>query len=282
MPHFHEQALFHSEDAALTRYACDGHDDPRPGAEEVGHTQLMFVLAGSFELRGSSGRDIADPSAVFLFAGGEEHVIRHPHGAGDVCLTLRGRVAERLTRERRGRVNLRPNGLLALHQLVKRSASLNKSWPGIGGVNPPAGAIASLNALQIEETVSAALDDDTAAPKGPRDLADAIAHEVALHFQESRSLDEIARAVGVSTFHACRVFRRARGTTIHQHRESLRLAHATALLLDTDRSIAEIASDVGFSSQAHLTHRLARAHGHTPGALRRLSRTDRADRRPSV
>jgi len=262
VPHFREQALFQSEAAELTRYACDGHDDPRPCAEEVGHAQLMFVLSGSFELRGSSGRDIADPSGVYLFAGGEEHVIRHPHGEGDVCLTLRGRVAGRLTRERRGKVSLRPGGLLALHQLVRRSASLD--------------------ALEIEETVSAALDDDAATPKGPRDLADAIAHEVALHFRESRSLDEIARAVGVSTFHACRGFRRARGTTIHHHRESLRLAHATALLLDTDRSIAEIASDVGFSSQAHLTHRLARAHGHTPGALRRLSRTDRADRRPSV
>lgn len=262
MPHFREQPLFQSEAAELTRYACDGHDDPRPAAEEVGHTQLMFVLSGSFELRGRAGREVADPSGVFLFAGGEEHVIRHPHGEGDVCLTLRGRAAARLTRERRGRVSLRPSALLGLHRLVRRGAALD--------------------ALFIEETIHAALDEAPLERAGPRDLADAIAYEIALHFREARSLEEIAQAVGVSTFHACRVFRRARGTTIHQHREALRLAHATALLLDTDRTIAEIASDVGFSSQAHLTHRLARAHGHTPGALRKLSRTDRADRRPSV
>jgi transcriptional regulator GlxA family with amidase domain len=44
------------------------------------------------------------------------------------------------------------------------------------------------------------------------------------------------------------------------------------LLLDTERPVAEIALETGFSDQSHLTRVFRRALGETPAALRRRFR----------
>lgn len=247
MPAFEVERLFRHGRHELMRYGCDGHDSPRPTLERVGCTQLMFVERGAFEVRGKGGRAIADPTSVFVQAVGDEHIIRHPRGGGDVCLTVRGPIAERCARLYRGRVSLSP-----------------LAWANLAALGDGAA-----DALALEELVCGALPD--AEPvRGSRvdPLAEAIAHQVALRYAEPIGLSELAAAVGVSEFHACRVFKRARGTTIHKYRDGLRLAHAISLLLDGAGSIAEIAAAVGYASQAHLTHRMSLAYQTTPAAVR--------------
>jgi AraC family transcriptional regulator len=73
----------------------------------------------------------------------------------------------------------------------------------------------------------------------------------------------------VSVAHACRAFRRATGATIHARVREARLRHALALLLDTDRPIADIAIDVGFANQGHLGNAFAARFGVSPGRARR-------------
>jgi transcriptional regulator GlxA family with amidase domain len=83
------------------------------------------------------------------------------------------------------------------------------------------------------------------------------------------NLGDLAQAAQVSVFHACRAFRRARGTTIARFRQDVRLRHALALLMDTSRTIAEIACEVGFANHAHLTNRFVLRFGLTPAEARR-------------
>ncbi|MFO0724041.1 MAG: AraC family transcriptional regulator [Myxococcota bacterium] len=258
MPAFHEEVLLRTGPHELMRYCCDGHDEPKPEREEVRSTQLMLVVRGAFEVRNARGRSIADPSAIYVQTEGDEHIIRHPQDGGDVCLTVRGPIATRWARAYQGRVTVDPRRWLEIVRVAQDPAA---------------------DGLALEEAVLGALPGEKPAPD-PHPLADAIAHQIALCYAEPRGLSELASAVGISEFHACRVFRRARGTTIHQHRDALRLAHAASLLLDTDQSIAEIATRVGFASQAHLTHRMSRAYGQTPAALRRAQRGVKRVTRP--
>jgi transcriptional regulator GlxA family with amidase domain len=66
-----------------------------------------------------------------------------------------------------------------------------------------------------------------------RDLADA-------RYLEPLSIDDLARAVGLSRAHFSREFRRAFGESPHAYLLTPRLERAAALLRTTDRSVAEI------------------------------------------
>lgn len=84
-------------------------------------------------------------------------------------------------------------------------------------------------------------------------------------------LETLAGIACLSPFHFARVFKRCVGRSVHQQVLVCRLEAACRLLVGTQRPIAEIALDCGFSSQSHLTTALGARHGLTPGQLRRLA-----------
>jgi methylphosphotriester-DNA--protein-cysteine methyltransferase len=69
-------------------------------------------------------------------------------------------------------------------------------------------------------------------------------------FGADQGLTAIAKAVGASTFHMCRVFRRETGMSIHAYRTELRLRHALEALDRPDVDLLSLALDVGYSGQA--------------------------------
>ena len=81
--------------------------------------------------------------------------------------------------------------------------------------------------------------------------------------------DELAAAVGVHPFRLARSFKRATGTTLHRYIMATRVRRAMELLVGERASIAELALDVGFSSQSHLTTLFRKYTGTTPAAFRR-------------
>ena len=91
------------------------------------------------------------------------------------------------------------------------------------------------------------------------------------HFAEDVSLDDLARLANLSPFHFVRVFRRAVGAPPHAYLMNARLRAARALLA-TDRRLADIAQDTGFTDQAHLTNAFRRFTGLTPGRYRTFLR----------
>ena len=96
------------------------------------------------------------------------------------------------------------------------------------------------------------------------------------------SLDDLARTVHQSPFHLSRLFRAQTGLTIHAYRMEIRLRTSLERLADGD-SVADIALDLGFSSQAHLTDRFRRSFGITPHLWRAsLHRRDRLEMRKNV
>jgi AraC-like DNA-binding protein len=89
------------------------------------------------------------------------------------------------------------------------------------------------------------------------------------HFAERISLPQVASLAGLSRpqFHA--VFKRAAGMTLIDYITQLRLTHASRLLRETDQSVAEIASAVGFADQSYFDRRFRRFFGRTPLQFRR-------------
>jgi len=100
-----------------------------------------------------------------------------------------------------------------------------------------------------------------------RDIAEDARAQLNLTFVESRTLDDLAQAVGTSVFHLCRIFRQHTGTTIHQYRAGLRLRRAIELLHDGGDILA-VAMALGYSGHSHFTRAFHRAFGITPSRLR--------------
>ena len=82
------------------------------------------------------------------------------------------------------------------------------------------------------------------------------------------SLDELATEAAMSTFHFAREFKRATGTTPHQHLLKFRVERAKALLAEGQMPLAEVGLRTGFSHQSHFTRLFRRFTGTTPQTYR--------------
>lgn len=83
------------------------------------------------------------------------------------------------------------------------------------------------------------------------------------------TLAELSLVAGMSPYHFARTFKQVTGVPPHQYVLHARVEQAKGLLLQGKLTIAEIASQVGFFDQSHLTRSFKRLVGVTPQALLR-------------
>ncbi|KND61759.1 Transcriptional regulator, AraC family [Candidatus Burkholderia verschuerenii] len=81
------------------------------------------------------------------------------------------------------------------------------------------------------------------------------------------TLAELAQTVGLSTFHAARLFTRETGLAPHAWRNQLRIVKALPALR-AGASVTEVAAASGFTDQSHFTRHFKRAFGVPPGRWR--------------
>jgi AraC-like DNA-binding protein len=84
------------------------------------------------------------------------------------------------------------------------------------------------------------------------------------YFARGVSLSELAAQAALSPYYLLRVFRATVGMPPHEYLESVRIRHAQQLI-ENGRPLAEVAAEVGFSSQSHMTRRFKKIIGATPG-----------------
>jgi AraC family transcriptional regulator len=82
-------------------------------------------------------------------------------------------------------------------------------------------------------------------------------------------LDQLAQVACLSRYHFARAFKKATGHTVHQYLTTVRLERAKELLAANESSIADIAFQCSFSSQANFTKAFVRSLGISPGRYRR-------------
>jgi len=98
-----------------------------------------------------------------------------------------------------------------------------------------------------------------------------------LEFMEARlgqnlTLKDLAREACLSPFHFSRLFHEAIGRSPHQYLIERRIRAAQAMLLNGQSSIAEVALDIGFGSQANFSRAFRKVTGLTPREYREANR----------
>ncbi|AWN55864.1 AraC family transcriptional regulator [Methylobacterium sp. 17Sr1-1] len=105
-----------------------------------------------------------------------------------------------------------------------------------------------------------------------------VAELIEARLSEALTLEVLAEAAGLSTFHFAKMFKASFGLAPHRYVTERRIARAKDLLAkhllaeappgERRESLAAIALSCGFASQSHFTRRFAQATGLTPAAWR--------------
>lgn len=164
-------------------------------------------------------------------------------------------------------------GLPRLPQQVIRDAPLARALARAHlllehGPDPLEAQSAALNALSTllvrHAEVRTGLDQTRG---GAGAHVSAMRERLAADLAEPLSLEELGRAVGLSAFHAARLFAREAGMPPHAWRNALRVNRSLPLLRG-GASVAETATACGFTDQSHFTRHFRRAFGVSPGRWR--------------
>lgn len=85
----------------------------------------------------------------------------------------------------------------------------------------------------------------------------------------NKNLDSFIRSTGYSHAHVCREFKKYTGERLNEFVTKTRLEYSTALLLSTQNSVADIAYQLGFSSESNYISCFKKYYGVTPHRWRR-------------
>jgi AraC family transcriptional regulator len=277
------RALTRSDAFSVTDNRCSAGPADAPFTEQHKRFSISYVRKGSFGYqRHDQAFELVAGSILVGRAGAEYRCTHDHHAGGDECLSF----------------DLAP-------AVVEWIGGGSELWQ-IGCVPPlpelmVAGELAQAAAeersdISLEEAgwlfvsrcVDAVAGRRRKAPRlHPRDRRRAV--EAALWLDENAheplNLDRAARTAGLSSFHFLRLFARVLGVTPHQYLVRTRLRRAARLLADEDRSITDVALDVGFADLSNFVRTFHRAAGVSPRAFRAAARGNRKflqDRFPAL
>jgi YesN/AraC family two-component response regulator len=109
------------------------------------------------------------------------------------------------------------------------------------------------------------LNQDTG---GDRELHGKILRYFEAHFREDTFFDDMAAELGISYSYMRKLVREATGKSILDNINQLRVREAKYLLLSTEKSVAEIARDLGYRNIQSLNRYFKKYEGFTPGEFR--------------
>ena len=105
-------------------------------------------------------------------------------------------------------------------------------------------------------------------PMGNKQIYSDIADYIRRNISENIKLSDIADAFGYSPKYLSHLFSEINGTSLKQFILSTKMETASYYLTDSDRTITEIASEVGFSDMHNFSRTFKRLTGLTPSEYR--------------
>lgn len=96
------------------------------------------------------------------------------------------------------------------------------------------------------------------------EMLHAVKHYLDQHYLEATSLDAITRHFGLNAFKLKHGFKSLFETSPMRYLQQKRLAFSLALLRDTDKTIKEIADEIGYTHAANFTIAFTKTFGHSP------------------
>src|SRR5713101_899050 len=253
----------------VSDFRCSAGPDDTPFVEQFGSHSISYVRKGSFGCH-SRGRFFELVAGSILVGHpGDEFICTHDHVCGDECLSffltpeLVQAIGDRTEVWRVGAAPPLPE-LMVLGELAQAAAD-GRSDVGLDEIGY---AFAS----RFVEVVAGR--PQKLAPATARDRRRAV--ETALwidaHSHRPIDLESAAGQADISPFHFLRLFSGVLGVTPHQYLVRSRLRHAARLLADDERSITDVAYDVGFGDLSNFVRTFHRAAGVSPRRFREASR----------
>jgi AraC-like DNA-binding protein len=272
--------LSQSDGLAIYDYRCRMGVGAPPFVERHNRHSISFVRKGSFGYR-TRGRDFElVAGSVLIGRAGEEYVCSHDHVCGDECLSLQ------LSPELVAAIGdddaiwsvgaLPPLPELMVTAELAEAAAARRSGVALdeAGVLMAARFVALAGAATGAK--SAAVSRKLAIhPARDRRRAVEAALWLEEHAHQEIDLELVSRQAGLSPFHFLRLFARVLGVTPHQYLVRCRLRHAARLLADPQRSVTDVAFDVGFQDLSNFVRTFRRAAGVSPRAFRKAAKGER-------
>jgi AraC-like DNA-binding protein len=257
----------------------------QPFEERHAGVCIAMVVAGSFDYRTATGRELLTAGTLLLGNAGECFECGHRHAAGDRCIAFRYEPAyfERLAADagvasgqfsfRRARIPPQR----ALSPLIARACAGSRAldvdaagWDELAvelaaatlhaarvstRAQAPAGGTAGAAATSRVAQVARLIDDTPGAP---------------------HTLTSLAAAAGLSEFYFLRTFQHVSGVTPHQYLLRARLRAAALRLQDGGAKIVDIALECGFNDLSNFNHAFRAEFAASPRAWRARGRAQRS------
>jgi AraC family transcriptional regulator len=223
---------------------------------------LTVFLSGASVLQ-ERGRAVVVEAGTLLLAGADiTYRSAHPFGCGDTGCHIRPsplltREAP-LARDRCLALPLDPAAHLGFRRAVERVV-----LAGADGLELEEVCLSLLGAVSGPRV----LDARPTPCRRHRELVEEAKSVVLRRLGERVSVQDLAHAVGVSGFHLARLFRRHTGFSLHGYRTRMRLLRALDRLADARGALADLALELGFSSQSHFSDTFRKTFGVAPGTL---------------
>jgi AraC-like DNA-binding protein len=270
--------LFESATVRLTRWSCLERERAMTAERQQFWHVIGFPHAGSYVLHSEGDSALIDVNSIAFFNPLGVYRTSHPHGCGDrgAGIVVRPEaIADALSEWDE------PGDPNAARFPFLRAPSSSRAYWIQHRVFSRLAAGQPVDPLEVEESALALVAEAIAAgrrlvrdriPERPatirrrRESVDAARGYLAARFREPIRLSDVAAAAGVSTFHACRMFKRETGVSVNRFLHRLRLRAALAELPDCRRDITRLALDLGYSSHSHFTYAFRREFGIPPSA----------------
>jgi AraC-like DNA-binding protein len=253
--------LFESKALAVVDYRCSRGPRDRPYPESHRSYSIAYVRKGGFGCvtRGRSHELVAGSLLVGYPA--DEYTCTHDHhGCGDECLSFQfsPELVGSLGGAEAWRVGAVPPlaELMVLGELGQAAASDRH--------DVALDEVGFRFAARFVEVLSGRKEKPVGRPADRRRAVEA-ALWIEENSHEDIGLEDAAQAAGVSPFHFLRLFSKALGVTPHQYLVRSRLRRAARLLAQRERSVTDIALDVGFADLSNFVRTFRRAAGVPPG-----------------
>lgn len=226
---------------------------------------LSFVLRGAYSEQTGRQTRTCRPSTLIIHPPGEQHAVEF-HQTGAKIF----------------RVEIKPQWLAYIREysmILDRPAYLEKGTASgfAARLYCEFQRADELTPLSVEGITLEVLSEmsrrakNSAVQNPPRWLKDArdLLHA---NFDQSLGLQQIALVCGVHPVYLAREFRRYYRCTVGEYVRQLRIEAACRDLCESDLSLAEIASAIGFCDQSHFSRTFKRATGMTPTEYRAVFR----------
>lgn len=239
--------------------------DPRPAAH--GGVELSWIVEGHVSYGIGRARFDVGPGEAIVVPSQAEHVTSFPCAMRGAAIWVDAGVVAEIADAIGRDAGPRAKKLTAGARTSSLGAVLVEEM-----THPDAGSLLAADAILEAMIVGALRGDREEGRSSPRDPAIAVAvRRIEDGYADALSVDDLARAAGMSRFHFSRRFREATGRSPYRYLCDVRLERAAELLRRGRHGVTEAALSVGMSDPGRFARMFRARFGATPSAFRAAS-----------